>query len=806
MEMANESDPRQELELSPLLTVFFLLSGCAALVYEVVWFQLLRLVIGASSISLGILLASFMGGMCLGSLACPRLMPRRAHPLRFYALLEAGIGISGVMLPLVLPPLSRIYSASVDPGSGLALRGIVAGIVLLPPAALMGATLPAIARCVQSTPRGIASLGRLYAANTLGAVIGCVLAGFWLLPFYDVSIATGFAVAINAGIALLALALSRKNPALPSVPATDAPSRSSPSTVLLAIGLSGFTALGAQVIWTRHLSLLFGVTVYTFSIILAVFLAGLGAGSGIGARIVSRVRRADLALAVTQLLLVASIPYAAFVIAFGLPAWPRARALESSMLFGLFFSDTLRTALVLLPSTLCWGASFPLALAAAGIGNNDPSRATARVYAANTAGAIAGSLCFTFVGIPMFGTVTSQRALVLVAAAAGIGLLVFGRSRPPAWLTAVSILGLAAGVALVPALPDRISIHGRLVMQSDYEKFHWSQGEAIDLVEGITAPVGVWLSRGVRSLHVGGKAVASDHVLDMWLQRTLGHLPALVHGGPKSVLVVGMGAGVTAGAFVLHKGVEQITVCEIEPRVPEAASAHFSGPNHSVLQDPRTRLVVDDGRHFLATTSENFDLITSDPIHPYVRGAAALYSEEYYRLAKSRLNPGGVIAQWVPLYETDAAAVKSEIAAFASIFPDATFWRAPGSYDLIMLARRDGAPIDASQLERGLAANPRVRDALSPIGMDSAIRILHAYGTNAHDLAPWLKDAEVNRDSNLRLEYLAALAVDHKDARSLYGEIDAYRRWPTAAVRLTPELVSELREHPAPRPGPGSTP
>src|SRR5918992_575441 len=275
----------------PALLVLFIGSGCAALIYEVVWFQLLQLSVGSSAVSLGILLGIFMGGMCLGSLLLPRVVSARHHPLRVYAFLELGIGLLGLVVLFVVPLIGGVYTTIAGTGQvNLFLRAIVAGICLLPPTILMGATLPAIARFVEATPSGVSWLGYFYGGNIGGAVVGCLLAGFYLLRLFDMPTATFVAVALNVAVALVAFGIARMTAYVPATAGGDV-ARVSPEARLIyvAIALSGLTALGAEVVWTRILSLLFGATTYTFSLILAVFLVGLGVGSTIGAELARRV-------------------------------------------------------------------------------------------------------------------------------------------------------------------------------------------------------------------------------------------------------------------------------------------------------------------------------------------------------------------------------------------------------------------------------------------------------------------------------------------------------------------------------------
>src|SRR5262245_51690177 len=258
----------------PVLLVLFVGSGCSALIYEVVWFQLLQLVIGSSAVSLAVLLGTFMGGMCLGSLAVPRFVSPRHHPLAVYALLELGLGVLGVAVLFGMPSVHHLYREAAGQGlSSWLLRGLACAVCLLLPAVLMGATLPAVARWVEATPQGLSWLGFFYGGNIVGAVFGCLLAGFYLLRVHDMETATYVAAMLNGAVALAGLLLAKLTTYKPSADDSqkNAPERSAGSAIVyFAIALSGMSALGAEVVWTRLLSLMFGGTVYTFSIILAV--------------------------------------------------------------------------------------------------------------------------------------------------------------------------------------------------------------------------------------------------------------------------------------------------------------------------------------------------------------------------------------------------------------------------------------------------------------------------------------------------------------------------------------------------------
>jgi spermidine synthase len=348
-------------------------------------------------------------------------------------------------------------------------------------------------------------------------------------------------------------------------------------------------------------------------------------------------------------------------------------------------------------------------------------------------------------------------------------------------------------VGSVSRVPDGLIAYGRFVED-------WDEVSAYHYVgEGMNTSVAVsdWPEDNVRSFHVGGKVVASTRRVDMRLQRMLGHLPAMFQGGPKSVLVVGFGAGITAGSFVVHDEVERIVVCEIEPLVPQAAAVWLGPQNYDIVDDPRTELIFDDARHFIATTDETFDVITSDPIHPWVSGSAALYSAEYYELVKERLNPGGVVAQWLPLYETSEEAVKSSLATFMEAFPNGTVWNSDifgEGYDVVMIGSVGEMKLDLVALEEQLTRNPRVRQSLADIDFYSGLELLTSYVGQGSDLQPWLLDAQINRDRSLRLQYLAGLAIDRSDAGPIFTAMSQYRRYPDNLFLAPPSMEAQLRQ------------
>ena len=761
--------------LRPSLILLFALSGAAALIYEIVWLEMLQLIVGSTAVSLAALLSTFMGGLCLGSLLLPRFVPARAHPLLVFAYIELGIGLSGIAVVHAMPLVDWVFAATAVQGfTGILLRGVVSSLCLLPPTILMGASLPAISRWV----KGTGQIGYLYGANTCGAMCGCLAAGFYLLRIHDVTVASYTAVAINFAIAAVSWRMAAGSPHVEKASAQTAGGNGDWS-VDAAIALSGLCALGAEVIWTRQFSLLLGGTVYTFSLILAGFLLGLGAGGAAGALIAARGKQPRLALGICQFLLCGAIAGSAYLLANVLPYWNFSSRNRFTM-------DFLRCLAAILPPALLWGASFPLALAASADSRLDATRATSRIYAMNTIGAIAGALLFSLLLIPGVGTQQAQRVLIGLSAVACVAALVPRR---------IALAGAAAAMFawFVPVMPWGVIAYGRQLSTKD------DIGTLMFAGEGMNSSIAITQLYEKRLFHVSGKVEASSEQQDMRLQRMLGHIPALFHPNQRSALVVGCGAGVTAGSFVAHPSIEKITLCEIEPLVPKTAARYFDSENYNVIRDRRTKIVSDDARHYILTTRDTFDVITSDPIHPWVKGSATLYTKEYFELCKRRLNPGGFITQWVPLYESNREAVMSEIATFFEVFPNGTIWGndtdLEEGYDIVLLGQQGPARIDIDALQRRLDRpdHSRVTKSLRELGLGTAISLLSTYAGDAAGLREWMRDAQINRDRNLRLQYLAGLAPNAQGAVEIYHEILKFRRLPDYIVSASQDRAKLLK-------------
>ena len=486
------------------------------------------------------------------------------------------------------------------------------------------------------------------------------------------------------------------------------------------------------------------------------------------------------------------------MLANSLPYWPINPLLSTSPWF-TFQIDLARSTWAILPAALLWGASFPLALAALASRGRDAGRMVGGIYAANTAGAIVGALAFSMFLVPAIGTQGCERVLIVLSVVSALFALAPPlRAKAGVLLLAAAVVAVVLLAMSVSGVPSMLIAYGRRITTSA------NRSQILYAGEGMNASIAIsrW-DDGAVQFHVSGKVEASTEPYDMRLQRMLGHMPALLHSNPRSVLVVGFGAGVTAGSFVLHPEVKRIVICEMERMIPPVATRFFGRENNNVLNDPRVEMVYDDARHYVLTTRENFDVITSDPIHPWVKGSATLYSKEYFEMVKQHLNPGGIVTQWVPLYETDLDTVKSEMATFFDVFPSGTIWgndTSGGGYDTVLLGQAEPTKIDVDQLQEKLERPDQARVAASmrEVGFGSAIALLSTYAGQGPDLKSWLVDAEINRDGNLRLQYLAGLALNKSMEGAIYSQMLTYRRYPenlfVVSDQLRPALMAALSQ------------
>lgn len=750
-----------------LLAPLLFLSGSAALVLEVAWFRRMAQVSGATALALGAVLAAVIGGMALGALLFGRRADRCRHPVRLYALLEIGVAVSALVSPWLLDLVGaahvgvhRLLGASTVLETGASF--LICVLLLAVPAVLMGGTLPAAAAGLRTRPeRRGHDVGWLYAVNTLGGVAGTLAAGFVLLPELGLAGTMRLAAVLSGAAALGGFFLGRASRCDAPAPDGRRFARLTERRAIALYAVSGFLGLACEVTFTRALVLVFGSTTYAFSTVLAVFLLGIGAGGLVGSRLARKgdaLRRLEVTVSITAVCFALSALLVYFLPRLYLEGYIR---LGSDFETGLLIRFLLAAA-VLLPGTIGLGIAFPLGAhiaAEAGLG-----RGTGRLYAANAIASIAGSTLAVFVLVPVFGP---QYATTVVALFAVVVVLFLTRR----WIVLVPLALVALAFIPPPAVARE-----RLLAGVYYDPGVWLEDgrinetwwrEGVDIpftAHGREATVCITRWYGRASLLINGKAVASEHLAtDVQHLALLGHLPMAVHPAPRSILVVGLGMGTTWRAVAMHDP-PALAVVEIEAAVAEAAARLGVRPK---------RLIVGDARTHLRATDERYDVITSDPIHPWVRGGGDLYTREYYTFCRDQLAPGGVACQWVPLYQIGLDDVRNVIRTFADVFRIAVYFTGA---DLVLIGTVGGDPPPA-RVPGGQAG-----EALSMLSVPD-LGVLFVAGHDA--VLEAVADATVLEDDALGLEFSTPRHVESP-------EMGACLRWVRDLWGVPPEPYGAL--------------
>ena len=726
---------------SRILFPAFFLSGAASLADEVVWFKYLTLIFGATNAATATLLAVFLGGLALGSAAGARLAPRLSRPNVAYALLEGAIGAFALATPLLFSLVDAGYVWGYRHlGSSalilLQLRVLLSTAVLLVPTVLMGATFPVLARCIEEEEQ---SPGRraaaLYGVNTAGAVTGAVLCGFLAIPGIGLRATLIASACVSLAAALLSMAARPQPP--PGAAALPRLAR----PWLLAAFATGGAAMVVEVVWTRILVLRLGSSVYAFTLMLSVYLIGLVAGSLAGAAVAPRdLRRA---IAITQLFLGALLWIQVWAFSFYTPALigVATRLFHAHDFATLFAAQAVTTVAYLLPPTFAMGASFALLLRAASFDVGLVPAAAGRIYSANTMGGIFGALLAGFLTIPVWG---SQRTLLGTAVCASlVALLLFPR---PWW----SRLAPAALLALA-WLPPRDSVILTAGVFADVPR-----EDVLFYDEDVTGTVAVKRYRGpqgpVRALELNGVNVAGTTPDLIVVQKLQAHLPLSFAARPGSVLHIGLGSGGTAYSVSLHP-VSRIRIVEISPEVSKTAARFFGEVNHGVLSDPRVTITINDGRNFVLASRESFGVILSDSIHPRYAGNGSLYTEDYFRLCARRLDPGGVISMWLPMYSLLPENYRSIVRAFSDVFPNVSIWYAHSIANSFTVVLATPEPrIRLTEL-RDRIARSAVQADLETIGASDPAELLSYLILAPPDVRRWVADAAPHLDDRPAVEY-----------------------------------------------------
>jgi spermidine synthase len=782
---------------TPAVLLFF--SGACALTYQTVWFRQFRLIFGASTLATAAVLAIFMGGLGAGSAILGRRADAHPKPLVFYGNLELVIALSAAVTQLLLWLVGKIYFAtggSVTLGIFVAtvVRLVLASVVLVVPTVMMGGTLPAAARAVETDEdSGRRNVALLYGANTLGAVTGTLISTFFALEVFGNRKTLLVAVLVNAVIAVIARSVgARPSPGLrPPSPAGRGPiSTPSPTgrgwreapgdgraryNILAAAAIVGFAFLLMELVWYRMLAPLLGGSTFTFGLILAVALLGIGLGGAAYSFWSGGGRATAGGFALTCSLEAVAI---AFPFALGdrlAVAEAFLRNLGQFGFEGYVLAWTLLTVVVVLPAAFIAGVQFPLLISLLGSGREDVGRDIGHAYAWNTAGAIAGSLAGGFGLIPLLSAPGVWRLVIVLLALVGIAAAVAGRAFFAGIFAVVAIggtfalgptaawrhAGIGVGRAAIPETANGL----RGWLQTARRTLVWDADGRESAVALIAPDDYAFVVNG----KVDGSARGDDGT-----QVMAGLVGAIVHPNPQRSLVIGLGTGSTAGWLGAVPAMQRVDVVELEPAVLRVAKA-CAPVNHDVLHNPKVHIRIGDAREVLLATPEHYDIIFSEPSNPYRAGIASLFTEEFYRASKARLNSGGIFLQWLQAYAVEPATIRTIYATIGHVFPNVETWHTD-SGDLLLVATEKPIVYDVDAIRRRVAMEPfasaltRVWDVQGAEGFLS-----HFVATDAITRTIAKNETLLNTDDQPLIEFGFARAVGDESAFD-QDELTSYAR------------------------------
>ncbi|MDY7581131.1 fused MFS/spermidine synthase [Pseudomonas sp. CCI3.1] len=768
--------------LMPALLLF--ISGTAALIYQVLWIKQLSLVIGVEVYAITTGISAFFAGLALGGLLFGRFADRLVKPLLLYAGLEVGVAVLGVATTLGLS-LSAAPFAWLEQKVGL-LAWLLPLLLVGLPALLMGGTLPVLVRALAADPRQLGQAGgRLYAANTAGAIAGTLLTAFVLIATLGVRGSAYAAALLNVVAAIGALIVQRRYPTPLATPSSTPPSPARLAMVLYAI--AGGVALGYEVVWSQSIVQFMSTRTYAFAVVLATYLTGLFIGSSLMARRVDRLRDpwGIFALLIAAAGLVALLEVALlgrWLVLLQTRGETLVLALGTSALVGMSTRFAVAALCIVFIPTLLLGAAFPVALRLC-VGPDRVGRDVGAVVAFNTLGGIVGVALCGFVLIPLLGLVRTLGLLAIIAAGVGFVAVRQGHGVKKGHRQGVIALSLAA--LLVAWLTPVERIADLLPGARNAELAFYEEGR------GGTVAV-VTQGKGERTFHrlyIQGVSNTGDAMPSLRYMRIQALLPLLIHNGePRSAMVIGFGTGITAGALLSYPGLEQRVVAELLPSVVKASSL-FKG-NFDAAANPGLQVRLRDGRQELLRSDQRYDLITLEPPPPSAAGVVNLYSRDFYQLAAQRLEPLGIVAQWLPLPTQNIDDSRSLVRSFLDVFPYATLWTSE-FHEMLLVGSLQPIELDAARINARFE-QPGVRSALQDVGVASAAALLATWVTDRQGLERFAADAPAVTDDQPRIEY-APWVRSKEISRVLPALLDLRR--PALLLNADPGFVARMNDH-----------
>jgi len=804
--------PSAPQHISRILACFFF-SGAAGLIYQVAWVKSLGLIFGHTVYAIATVLAVFMAGLTAGSAIIGRWSERRAESIVLYASIEFLVAGTGALSLAELAGVRWLYVAAYPSSTHLqplllALRFLGAFVVMFVPTFLMGGTLPILVRAVTRTSAELGTrVSQLYWVNTLGAVAGTLLSGFILLPAVGLRSTVGCAVLLNVLAGLLALQIPKAHasPPAPTVPPTPVPLDREPQQpsfafLLCIFALVGSTAFAYEIAWTRLLAITISSSTYAFTLMLATFLTGAVIGSVLFHRFYAHARQSSIVTFSRTQTWIGVAAISSLVLFHWIPAEiPPLLRVTHHTFGGLLLAQLVTTALAVLPVAAIFGFNFPavvVLLSQSARANFGAAATVGKAYAANTLGAIIGSLLTGFCLVPWLG------AFRVIAATAGANLLLAvalelrstKRRLAPIALNLVCVL-FAVFIASSSFFYNRSLLSLSAVLYGNSYRGLLNLGEVAETnalvfaADGANDSVAVYRSDNYIALRIDGKVDASTG--DARTQLLLGQLGASFDPAPRRVLIIGFGSGMTASAISRFPGVERIDCIEIEPAVIRAAP-YLESLNRNVLNDPRVHIIFDDARNFLLTSRDKYDLIISEPSNPWIAGIATLFTNEFYSAVRQQLNPGGKFVQWVQSYSLSPADLRMIFATLAIHFPEVTLWRAEGP-DLLLLGRTDPTPLQFTRL-RSLWQNQALRDDFAAIEVHQPAGLVAYFLLDDPEVRKLAQGGTLNTDDRTLLEYDAPKTLLQPDLSHTNHDLIAQFRSGPLPANLDPVEVPRALE------------
>jgi spermidine synthase len=747
--------------------LFFLVSGACGLLYQVVWTRSLVLLFGTTSYAVSTVLSIFFLGLGLGSVWGGRIADRVRRPLLWYGIFEIVIGVWAVLFILFIgwgetAVVAVLRASSSSREVGILLRGLLAAVFLIVPVTLMGTTLPLLAKAVVRQEQGKGRrIGLLYGINTFGAVTGCFVTGFYFIELFGYTRTTLIGAVANVVVGLIAMtfanrfaiAIAKPEEEVEAVESVAAPTEARThsiaiSAVFLAFALSGFCALALEVLWTRMLTIVFTGTTYAYTTMLTSLLCGIASGSFAASWFADRVKHPVSWFGTIQV--VAGLACLSMLTAF---ARMPERFAELAMTGGYGFDRVVQIQFILSFSvlfvpTFFFGAAFPFAVRAVARIPSHLGRDVGRLYAVNTFAGVFGALAGGYFVLPRLGAHDGIVALGLVVAATGVMLIVACPTRP--WSVKLILVLIGAGGLAVTwrAMPeDAAYALNKRYLPEDHRVIHYKEG-----VEGtvvVSEPENN-LTESDRVLWINSVQATQSIEKGVKMNRFQGVLPLLFDRVPKTALFMCFGSGVTAGTLGLSD-FDRIDAVEIAEDVLDAAP-FFAADNLDVLHNPKFNFIIDDGRNFLLTTENRYDLITFEPMPLAVAGVSTFYTQEFYEECLEHLSPGGLVSQWVPLHSLDLDVVRSLVFTLRSVFPHYCVWFI--NSDLFIIASNEPLTIEFANA-RATFENPAIGPRLQEIGIGDLMELLSCFFMSQEDTDAFSEGGMLMVDDRPWAEFVA---------------------------------------------------